>query len=83
MKSLEGRIEALERRKKRALPVYAITYANGQTGRLDALELFLAMAQQDAGTGPPIKYALRVSGELPLTGTVWETLEADLEKRLT
>ena len=74
MRSLEARIMDLERKRKRPLPLYAVLYEDGTEARLDALDLFLAMAQQDAGRGPPILSARRIKGEIPAAGTAWADL---------
>lgn len=75
MTGLEARLDALKKKRKPPLPVYAVTFEDGQKARLDALGLFLAMAQQDAGRGPPIRSAERIKkGEISLTGTAWDEL---------
>lgn len=74
MRSLEARITALEQKRKRPLPLYAVRYEDGTEARLDALDLFLALAQQDAGRGPPILSANRIKGEIPAAGTAWADL---------
>ena len=75
MNALEGRLDTLKKKRKPPLPVYDVTFADGKKARLDALGLYLAMAQQDAGRGPPIKSAIRTKkGEISLTGTAWDEL---------
>lgn len=74
MRSLEARIMALERKRKRPLPLYAVLYEDGTEARLDALDLFLALAQQDAGRGPPVLSARMIKGQIPAAGTAWADL---------
>lgn len=75
MTALEGRLDTLKKKRKPPLPVFDVTFTNGKKARLDALGLYLAMAQQDAGRGPPIRSAIRIKkGELSLTGTAWDEL---------
>lgn len=74
MKNLEAHVISLEKKRKRPLPLYAVQYEDGTEARLDALDLFLALAQQDAGRGPPVLSARRIKGEIPAAGTAWADL---------
>ena len=78
MKPLEGRIEALERAKKKPLPVYALTFENGTEARLDALDAHLYIARMKAGIEPQITAAERISGALPGAGTLWADLQSEI-----
>ena len=77
MKPLEGRITALERVRKKPLPEYALTLEDGTEAILDALDVILHAAQEQAGKKgiQKIISAKRTRGELPAAGTIWEDLK--------
>ena len=78
MKALEGRIEALERARKRPLPLFTLTLENGAERRLDALDAHLYLARMKAGVEPQIIAAARISGALPGAGTIWADLLSEI-----
>lgn len=77
MKSLEGRITALEIFHKKPLPEYVLTLEDGAEAILDALDVILYTAQLQAGKNgvQRIKVMKCVRGELPTAGTIWEDLK--------
>ena len=84
MKPLEGRIAALERARKKPLPLYALTLSDGTEARLDALDVHLYLARMKAGIEKPIAAAVKISGALPAAGTAWEDLLSEISyKSLT
>ena len=78
MKPLEGRIEALERARKKPLPLFAFTLEDGTEMRLDALEAHLYLARMKAGQEQAITGARRISGALPGAGKVWIDLQNEI-----
>lgn len=74
MSNLETRLKRLEKKRKRPLPLYAVRYEDGTETRMDALDLFLGLAQEEAGSGPPITSARRICGEILTDGTAWADL---------
>ena len=81
MKPLESRITALERARKKPLPEYTLTLADGSEARLDALDAILYAAQAKAGKKGiiPIVSAVCTLGELPTAGTVWAELASNAD----
>lgn len=77
MKPLEGRITALERVRKKALPEYTLTLENGAEANIDALDAILYAAQLQAGKEgiQRLKSLKLTRGELPAAGTIWEDLK--------
>ena len=82
MKPIEGRITALERARKKPLPLYALTLPDGTQARLDALDAILYAAQLEAGKKgiQRVHSVTRIRGDLPTAGTIWADLENDLMK---
>lgn len=78
MKPLEGRITALERARKKPLPLYALTLADGTEAFLDALDVHLYLARMKAGKEQQIKAIVRYSGQLPAAGTAWADLQSEI-----
>lgn len=78
MKPLEGRITALERARKKPLPLYALTLSDGTEARLDALDVHLYLARMKAGKERAITAAEKISGKLPAAGTAWADLQSEI-----
>ena len=83
LNQVKGRIKALEKESARALPVFWITFSDGQQRRMDALEVELHLAEYAAEKEDTkaITGYQKVGGSLP-EGAEWRTFYKRLEDHI-
>ena len=78
---LESRVKYLEKESAKPLPFFLISFENGESKIMDALDIELHLIERDAGkedTKDIVDYQ-HISGTLP-AGRVWEGFYNHLKK---